>query len=139
MKYIISFDTEFGCVSAESENPEELTLAYPKLQSVADQLSNKTQARKKRNSNNGSDNHRESRSTEEMSETTAILRELESNILSSKFFDVPRTTGETRERLETLTGKRFASRKVSQALGILKDKGALKRKGKRNFFQYSLS
>jgi len=137
MKYIISFDTEFGCVSAESDNPDELSVAYPKLQSVADQLSGKTQLRKKKNSNNNK--RRELASSEEMSETTAVLRELESSILNSKFFDVPRTTGETRERLEDLTGRRFASRKVSQALGILNDKGKLKRKGKRNFFQYSLN
>jgi len=68
-----------------------------------------------------------------------ILRELESNVIQLKFFSQPRTTGETREKLREVTGKYFTSRKVSQALGILREKSRLKRTGKRNFYSYSLT
>ena len=59
--------------------------------------------------------------------------------MPSKFFSLPRTTGETREKLHEVTGKYFTSRKVSQALGILREKSRLKRTGKRNFYSYSLT
>jgi hypothetical protein len=138
MKYAIYYETEFGRVSAESEDPDELVTAHPKLKDIAKRLSNKPQPRKKDNINVVKPQRAKAASSK-VPETTAILRELESNVLNSKFFNVPRTTGETREKLHELTGNYFASRKVSQALGILKDRGKLRRKGKRNFFQYSLS
>lgn len=136
MKYVISYDTEFGSVSAESEDPEDLYSAYSNLQQMATRLSNGRVGRKRK-----IQVRRKSEPVTNSSapETTAILRELEASVLSTKFFEEPRTTGQTRERLRELTGKQFASRKVSQALGILKDRGKLKRKGKRNFFLYSLS
>jgi hypothetical protein len=71
-------------------------------------------------------------------ETATVLREIEMKILSSSFFDSPKSTGETREKLHDVTGKYFTSRKVSQALGILRDKRQLSRTGKRNFYVYSL-
>jgi hypothetical protein len=138
VKYVISFDTEFGCVSAESEDPDDLFSAYSKLQGVAVQLSKKNQKGKRQNKI-ARNSVKSSASSTRVPETTAVLRELESNVLSSKFFSEPRTTGETREKIRELSGKSFASRKVSQALGILKDRGKLKRKGTRNFYQYSLS
>jgi hypothetical protein len=135
MKYVISYETEFGSISVESENPDELFTAYPDLRRVAARLSSGPQEKRKNSVKRKSAPATNSR----VPETTAILRELEASVLSTKFFEEPRTTGETREKLRELTGKQFASRKVSQALGILKDRGKLKRKGKRNFFQYSLS
>ncbi len=137
LKYVIYYETEFGRVSAESEDPDELVSAHPKLRDIASRLSSKSQAVRK----GGTTKLSRTRSTmsSKLPETTAALRELESKVVNSKFFEQPRTTGETREKLHELTGKYFASRKVSQALGILKDRGALRRKGKRNFFQYSLS
>ena len=133
MKYIISYETEFGHISAESDDPDELIPAYSKLEKVAEQLSTKKIIKKKITRSYPRE------SSSKVPETSIILRDLESNMLSSKFFGEPRTTGETRERLLELSGRSFASRKVSQALGILKDRGKLKRKGKRNFYQYSLS
>jgi hypothetical protein len=132
MKYVISFNTEFGSVSAESENPEDLFSAYSQVQQIAESLSSKKKDGRKHV------NHK-SEKRPKMPETSIILRELESGVLDSKFFDEAKTTGETREKLHDLTGKYFASRKVSQALGILKDRGRLKRKGKRNYYQYSLA
>ena len=137
MRYTISIDTDFGSVSAESDDPGELSQVYPELQGIAEQLSRKSQGNKKKTDYENSVSRTASLSRK-MPETAVILRELESRVLDSKFFEEPRTTGETRERLRELTGKTFASRKVSQALGILKDRGKLRRKGKRNFFQYSL-
>jgi hypothetical protein len=137
MKYIISYDTEFGCVSAESEDPEELYEAHAKLRIVADRLANKSQVKTKKV--NSGDAKQKTRISSRVPETTVILKELESSVIETKFFAEPRTTGETREKLRELTGHTFASRKVSQALGILKDRGKLKRKGKRNFFQYSMA
>ena len=139
MKYVVSYDTEFGFVSVESENPEELVSAHVKLQQIADRLSSKSNMKR----NNGAAVVNRTKSSHavvasRVPETTAVLRELESSVLNSKFFEQPRTTGETREKLHELTGKYFASRKVSQALGILRNRGKLKRKGKRNFFHYSL-
>ena len=139
MKYVVSYDTEFGFVSVESENPEELVSAHVKLRQIADRLSSKSNVKR----NNGAAVVNRTKSSHavvasRVPETTAVLRELESSVLNSKFFEQPRTTGETREKLHELTGKYFASRKVSQALGILRNRGKLKRKGKRNFFHYSL-
>ncbi len=137
MKYVIYYETEFGRVSAESEDPDELVSAHPKLKDIASRLSSRSQARRKKHTIKPA--HTKSISSPKMPETTAALRALEANVMTSKFFEQPRTTGETREKLHELTGKYFASRKVSQALGILKDRGMLRRKGKRNFFQYTLS
>jgi len=137
MKYVIYYETEFGRVSAESEDPDELVSAHSKLKNIASRLSSKPQVKKKKEVIKPA--RTKSTSSPKIPETTAVLRELEANVLTSKFFEQPRTTGETREKLHELTGKYFASRKVSQALGILKDRGTLRRKGKRNFFQYTLS
>jgi hypothetical protein len=137
VKYILSFKTKFGAISAESENPRELAEAYTDLREVAKQISNykrstrpiqlsvvrRVASRKSRGSAKG--------------ETTAILSELQAKVLGSNFFSTPRTTGETRERLLRVSGKHYTSRKVSQALGILKDKGMLNRTGKRNYYVYS--
>ena len=70
-------------------------------------------------------------------ETSLILREIESKLLQTDFFEKPETTGDVKSRLEHMAGREFTSRKVSQALGILRDKGTLKRVGKRNYYTYS--
>jgi hypothetical protein len=70
-------------------------------------------------------------------ETSLILREIESKMLQTDFFDEPKTTGDVKSRLEHAAGRKFTSRKVSQALGILREKGSLKRAGKRNYYTYS--
>jgi len=136
VKYIISYDTKFGSVSVESKDPEDLITAYPMLQDLAGRISNKTSSsrnlprsnlKKQKNPPSGA------------RETAVILRELESSLMPSKFFSQPRTTGETREKLHEITGKYFTSRKVSQALGILREKRRLSRTGKRNFYSYSLT
>ncbi len=129
MKYIISYETEFGRISAESEDPDELVPAYSRLERVAERLATKSVSKNKKGALNRAP------SSSKVPETTAVLRELESSVLASKFFEAPRTTGETKERLRELSGRSYASRKVSQALGILKDRGKLKRKGKRNYYR----
>lgn len=136
MKFILTYTTAFGSVSAESEDPEELPLAYAELENLAARLSKKM---RESGSNTLLNRRVAKKFTLKVPETSAVLRELESSVLSSDFFEEPKTTGDTCEKLHTLTGKYFASRKVSQALGILKDRGKLKRKGKRNFYAYSLS
>lgn len=140
LKYVVSYDTEFGFVSVESENPEELVSAHAKLRQIADRLSG-DKSRSKRTNVVATKRTGISRAgaNSRIPETTAVLRELESTVLNSKFFEQPKTTRETREKIHDLTGKYFASRKVSQALGILRNRGKLKRKGKKNFFQYSLA
>ena len=134
MKFIISYNTDFGSVSAESEDPEDVLLAYANVENLASRLTKKVRQ------NKATVNRKiPKKSVPPVRETSVVLRELESSVLNTGFFEKPRTTGETREKLNDLTGKYFASRKVSQALGILKDRGRLKRKGKRNFYEYSLS
>ncbi|MDG6906625.1 MAG: hypothetical protein JRN20_12665 [Nitrososphaerota archaeon] len=127
MKYIIAYKTKFGSISIESKKPQDLYDAYSELKRIASKLRS-TKAKKgesKTSSRTGK------------GETTAILREIESNLLSTSFFSSPKTTGETGDQLAKVTRKKFTSRKVSQALGILRKKGVLRRTGKRNFFSYT--
>jgi len=136
MKYVISYTTKFGSVSVETKDPEDLVTAYPMLEELAGRISKK----KSRSRNSlGSNLRKQENHASGVRETAIILRELESNVMPLKFFSQPRTTGETREKLHEITGKYFTSRKVSQALGILREKSRLKRTGKRNFYSYSLT
>jgi hypothetical protein len=134
-RYTISYKTKFGNVSAESENPEDLILAQGKLRNLASSIRNGTGKKNvlKKKPVISSDGDRVG-----SGETATVLREIENRILESNFFSGPKTTGETREKLHSLTGKYYTSRKVSQALGILRDKRKLTRAGKRNFFVYSV-
>jgi hypothetical protein len=136
MKYIMTYNTKFGSVSVESKDPEDLITAYTMVQDLAGRVSKKNGTSK--DSIRASLKKRESAGSG-VRETAVILRELESSVLPSKFFSQPKTTGETREKLHEVTGKYFTSRKVSQALGILREKSQLKRTGKRNFYSYSLT
>jgi hypothetical protein len=133
--YSISYKTKFGTVSAESENPEDLIGAHEKLKDLAFTVG-AGNARRKISPKKSRDALSVGRSG--TGETAAVLREIEVKILSSNFFATPKTTGETREKLHDVTGKYFTSRKVSQALGILREKRELSRTGKRNSYLYSL-
>lgn len=126
MKYIVSYRTKFGTISAESNRPQDLVGAYSELKSLALKIER------------GSKPASEGKGSEGKGETTEILRVLESKLLATNYFSKPRTTGEARDKLNQMTRKRFTSRKVSQALGILRDKRVLRRTGRRNFFKYSM-
>jgi hypothetical protein len=133
LKYVLSYKTKFGALSAESENPRDLVGAYVKLRRIAQQISvagNEKEIEVKPNA-------KRSERVSGKGETTAILNELRNKVLFTKFFSNPKTTGDTREKLRQATGKYYTSRKVSQALGILMDKGVLRRTGKRNYYSYS--
>jgi hypothetical protein len=132
--YTISYKTKFGTVSAESDNPKDLVEADQKLRDLASTIKSGP-VRKTAPKQRGT--IPDSRRTGS-GETATVLREIETKILTSNFFSSPKTTGETREKLHELTGKYFTSRKVSQALGILREKRQLARSGKRNFYVYSL-
>jgi hypothetical protein len=128
LKYTVSYKTSFGTVSAESSRPEELVRANADLKKLASQIQSPSSV---------SIAKPRIRQREGKGETTAVLRALESRLLQTNFFSEPRTTGETQRKLEGLARRKFTSRKVSQALGILREKGILRRTGKRNFFKYS--
>lgn len=125
MKYIVSYTTKFGSISVESKKPQDLADAYSELKRLASKIDRPKKSSDKIPSRGGK------------GETTAILREMESKLISTNFFSGPKTTGETGDRLAKVSGKRFTSRKVSQALGILHKKGVLKRTGQRNSYAYS--
>jgi hypothetical protein len=142
LKYTLSYKTKFGTLTAESNNPDDLLIGYQTLKSLVSRLGpsvetreiKKPHARRVQRSISavkgvgGSRGH---------GETANIIRELESRILPTVFFSKPRTTGETRDKLIEVSGRKFTSRKVSQALGILWKKKVLKRSGTRNFYSYS--
>ncbi|MGI0084252.1 MAG: hypothetical protein ACREBQ_04130 [Nitrososphaerales archaeon] len=135
MKYIISYNTEFGAVSAESKKPEDLVYAYRNLKALAEKLeSNRVREMSKRGAK-----QRETKALDRKGsgETARILREIETRLLNTGFFSRARTTGETKDKLFALSHKSFTSRKVSQALGILWRKRDLRRVGKRNYYAYS--
>ena len=159
MKYIVSINTEFGSISAESKHPEDLEGSLDALRKLARDLKSGEKKNKKgqpvsqKKSDAGTSPQKKklkqkSSSPEEkeagpavhkggQGETTLVLREIESRLLETGFFDKPETTGQVKSRLEYETGKKFTSRKVSQALGILRSKGSLTRAGKRNSYSYS--
>jgi hypothetical protein len=147
LKYIITYTTKFGTVSAESDYADDLLVGYQTLKQLASKLEssppvmNRQALKGVRRSRQGpakasSRNVRRQRSKGK-GETTNILRELETNVLRTSFFQRQRSTGETKAKLDEVAGGNFTSRKVSQALGILWQKGELKRTGKRNYFVYS--
>jgi hypothetical protein len=148
VKYTLSYRTKFGSVSAESENPDDLVIGYQTLKGLVPRLGFPEQSRqrakkesKKRSIRKGprpiNYSKKRTRSSKGLGETASIIRELEGKILPTAFFSRPRTTGETRAKLIEISGQDFTSRKVSQALGILWNKGTLKRSGTRNYFVYS--
>ena len=69
-------------------------------------------------------------------ETSVILRKLEEKVLGTELFADPRTVGDVRSELKKQTGILFTSRKVSQALGLLHDRGKLDRVGSTGNYHY---
>ncbi|HVB12279.1 MAG TPA: hypothetical protein VNE86_04040 [Nitrososphaerales archaeon] len=129
LRYVISYKTKFGTISAESKKPQDLVGALSDLKMLAAKIQSKNSKPKKIPS--------KVQPREGKGETTEILRGIESRLLTTNFFSKPKTTGETRDRLAEVARRRFTSRKVSQALGILRDKGVLHRTGRRNFYAYT--
>ena len=125
MKFIVSYNTKFGTISAESKKPQDLVEAYSELKKLASKIERNSKVQPKSSNRLGK------------GETTEILNALETRLISTNYFSKPRTTGETGDKLRQVTRKQFTSRKVSQALGILREKGVLHRTGRRNFFKYS--
>ncbi len=136
MKYTLSYKTKFGMISAESNKPSELIGAYGELKKLAGQISEKKIKAMERD--------KTSRIVKApprtgSGETATILNEIETRLLKTNFFSKARTTGETKEKLLQVSHKNFTSRKVSQALGILRQKKTLRRSGARNFYTYSIA
>jgi hypothetical protein len=140
LKYTISYKTAFGTISAESKRPQELVEAFGELKNLEKDIlkpKNKPLQAKKERPHANVESKEPLRGRGGRGETATVLREIESNILTTSFFSTVRTTGEVRDKLREVSRKSFTSRKVSQALGILWKKGLLKRSGMRNFFTYS--
>ena len=129
MRYVLSYKTKFGTISAESKKPQDLVSALSDLKMLAAKIQSQNTKPKKTTP--------KVQAREGKGETTEILRGIESKLLTTNFFSKPKTTGETRDRLAKVARRRFTSRKVSQALGILREKGVLRRTGRRNFYAYT--
>ncbi len=140
LKYTLSYKTKFGTLTAESNNPDDLVIGYQTLKHLLPRLGASETHVVKRKASKVSisvSSARKRRGSKGLGETASIIRELESKVLPTTFFSKQKTTGETKERLAEVSGKKFTSRKVSQALGILWKKGELDRKGTRNYYAYS--
>ncbi len=130
MKFTVSYKTDFGTISAESNRSEDLVDALDRLKELEKSILQRGKISHKR--------EKVSPTTRGgKGETAVVLKQIESVLIGKNFFSKARTTGETRDRLLDLTGRAFTSRKVSQALGILWKKKRLRRSGKRNFYVYS--
>ncbi|MEM0440892.1 MAG: hypothetical protein QXF45_02490 [Candidatus Caldarchaeum sp.] len=70
------------------------------------------------------------------SEAVRVLEILEQKLIPSGFFATARTTAEVRKKIYEEMGIKFQSRKVSQALGILYDKGTLSRIGPKGSYRW---
>jgi hypothetical protein len=139
LKYTLSYKTKFGTLTAESNNPDDLVIGYQTLKNLLPRLgASETRVIKRKTKVPGYvSSARKVRGSRGLGETASIIRELESKVLPTAFFSKPKTTGETKDRLVEISGRKFTSRKVSQALGILWKKGELKRTGTRNYYAYS--
>jgi hypothetical protein len=141
LKYVLTCKTRFGSISAEITNPAELEKVYRDLKVLAGHVGRATKKMSKRSSRTSarSSSRKGIRARGGSGETAVILREIQTKLLNTSFFSPgnPKTTGETLEKLEEVSGKRFTSRKVSQALGILRERRDLTRTGARNYYTYS--
>ena len=138
MKYSISLRTRFGDISAETARSNDLIDAHRQLSEIARRLNQrKTNGRTRLSRRSDAPKQHSPKLTRSLGrgETSQILREIDSKLLSTSFFSKPKSTGETKDKLDRL-GRKFSSRKVSQALGILRKKGELNRTGSRNRFRY---
>ncbi|MDG6998413.1 MAG: hypothetical protein JRN15_04785 [Nitrososphaerota archaeon] len=130
MKFTVSYKTDFGTISAESNRSEDLVDALDRLKELEKSILQRGKISHKR--------EKVSPATRGgKGETAVVMKQIESVLIEKNFFSKARTTGETRDRLLDLTGRAFTSRKVSQALGILWKKKRLRRSGERNFYVYS--
>jgi hypothetical protein len=69
-------------------------------------------------------------------ETSLIKGELVRKLIPEGFFKKGRQTGEVKSEVEKVLGVKLLSRKVSQALGELRDAGVLSRVGGKGNFSY---
>ena len=69
-------------------------------------------------------------------EASLVLQKLQTDLLPEGYFKKPRNTADLRSELESRFHVKFLSRKVSQALGELRDRGVLLRAGSKYEFQY---
>jgi hypothetical protein len=145
LKYTLSYKTKFGTLTAESNNPDDLVIGYQTMKNLIPRLGaseegSKIKTRKMARVSRAISTpppRKLQSASKGVGETAIIIRELESRVLPTSFFSRARTTGETRSKLAEVSHRKFTSRKVSQALGILWKKGDLKRTGTRNYFAYS--
>ncbi len=128
LKYTVSYKTKFGTISAESKRAEDLEEVLAELKHLDEKIQSKY-AKSKKNTKVSARKGK--------GETTLVLGAIETHLLPVGFFASPKSTGDTVDELAKLSGKKFTSRKVSQALGILFEKGTLHRSGERNSFAYS--
>lgn len=70
------------------------------------------------------------------SEAVLAQEIIEAHLIPTGFFSSPRSTAEVRDEIQRVSGLRLQSRKVSQALGVLYDKGVLRRTGMRGSYRY---
>jgi hypothetical protein len=137
LKFIVTYATEFGSISIESKRSDDVINGLDELRRIAKKLESKKQRRIDLKVHNTPQSKAKGKRRGH-GETAVILAEIESKLLTTDYFSKARSTGETGTKLTELTGKRFTSRKVSQALGILRQNGRLHRQGKRNYFKYSI-
>ncbi len=69
------------------------------------------------------------------SEAFGVLKFTKEKLLTTDFFNQPRSTGEVRQKLYETHKVKFHSRKVSQALDILNDKDVLSRIGSKGGYK----
>ncbi|GBC68793.1 hypothetical protein HRbin01_00478 [archaeon HR01] len=126
-RYILTLEGGEFEVSVESENKSELVEKLPELvelyrlvASRVGELGRRPTPAKRRGK----------------SEAIEVLRHLEEKILNTNFFKQPRSTAEVRAKLKEVVGVLFQSRKVSQALGILHERGLLSRVGQKGSYKY---
>jgi hypothetical protein len=126
--YMLTLEGEEFEVSIESDNKDELVGKLPELlelyRLVATQAGELVKPSKPARRRRGK------------SEAIEVLRHLEEKVLKTNFFKQPRSTAEVRAKLKELVGVLFQSRKVSQALGILHERGLLSRVGQRGAYKY---
>ncbi|MEM0383975.1 MAG: hypothetical protein QXV27_03950 [Candidatus Caldarchaeum sp.] len=127
-KYVITLESDDVEVSCEAASKEEAMSQVDDLievyRTVLERLREKpkTMTSKRRGK----------------SEAVEVLRILEEQVIPSSFFSEPRSTADVREKVSELVNIKFQSRKVSQALGILHQKGVLARVGLRGDYKYYL-
>lgn len=130
IRYVVTLKGEKFDVSLESDNRDELLAGLEGLVTLSNQIS----AKMRESKHIVATSHLSRRRGK--SEAVEVLRQLEEKILPTNFFRQPRSTADVRAKLKEVGGVLFQSRKVSQALGILHDRGVLARVGQRGAYKY---